>query len=128
MKFAIPLTDKELTARFGHCQKIALIDVEDNQIKQKGILKPTVHEPAVCSKVLNVLDADIIISSCMANSALILFDQQGIKVITGAPELEPEELVKRYLNNTLVAGDNLCNHKPEFLMKNLSGFSAIFYI
>ena len=85
MKFAIPLTDKELTARFGHCQKIALIDVEDNQIKQKGILKPTVHEPAVCSKVLNVLDADIIISSCMANSALSLFDQQGIKVITGAP-------------------------------------------
>jgi len=46
----------------------------------------------------------------MGQRAISLFDQVGISVITGAPSLEPEELVKSYLDNELVAGDNVCDH------------------
>ena len=110
MKFAIPLADGKLAAHFGHCQEFALINVEDKQIKNKEVLVPPPHEPGVLPKWLSDLEANVIIAGGIGNRAISLFDERGIKVITGAPELEPEELVNNYLNNTLVAGDNLCDH------------------
>jgi predicted Fe-Mo cluster-binding NifX family protein len=46
----------------------------------------------------------------MGQRAVSLFDEKGIKVITGAPTLEPEELVSGYLNKTLMTGANVCDH------------------
>ncbi len=110
MKFAIPLAEGKLTAHFGHCQEFALVEVEDNQIKEKEILIPPPHEPGVLPKWLHEKGADVIIAGGMGMRAMDLFKQNDIKVMTGAPSLTPEELVKQYLNNTLTAGDNLCDH------------------
>jgi len=46
----------------------------------------------------------------MGNKAQVLFNEQNIKVVTGAPTLEPEELINSYLKNALVTGNNLCDH------------------
>jgi predicted Fe-Mo cluster-binding NifX family protein len=46
----------------------------------------------------------------MGGRALDLFAQNDIKVVVGAPSLTPEELVRQYLNNTLEAGANVCDH------------------
>jgi predicted Fe-Mo cluster-binding NifX family protein len=110
MKFAIPLAEGKLTTHFGHCKEFAVIDVEDKQIVKKEILEPPPHEPGVLPKWLQELGANVIIAGGMGQRAISLFDQSGISVITGAPSLEPEELVKNYLNNTLVSGDNVCDH------------------
>ena len=110
MKFAIPLAEGKLTAHFGHCQEFALVEVEDNQIKEKEILDPPPHEPGVLPKWLHEQGADVIIAGGMGMRAIDLFTQNDIKVVTGAPSLTPEELVKQYLDNTLTAGDNLCDH------------------
>jgi len=110
MKFAIPLADGKLTAHFGHCKEFALIDVEENIIKKKEILVPPPHEPGVLPKWLHELGANVIIAGGMGNKAIVLFQEKNIKVVTGAPPLEPEELINSYLNNTLVTGNNLCDH------------------
>ena len=110
MKVAIPLAEGKLTAHFGHCQEFALVEVEDNQIKEKEILDPPRHEPGVLPKWLHEQGADVIIAGGMGMRAIDLFTQNDIKVVTGAPSLTPEELVKQYLDNTLTAGDNLCDH------------------
>ncbi len=110
MKFAIPLVNGKLMPHFGHCQEFALIDVEDKQIKKKEILIPPPHEPGVLPKWLSDLETNVVITGGMGNKAKSLFDLHKITVIIGAPELEPEELVNRYLDNTLVAGDNPCDH------------------
>ncbi|MBW1641495.1 MAG: NifB/NifX family molybdenum-iron cluster-binding protein [Deltaproteobacteria bacterium] len=110
MKFAIPLAEGKLTAHFGHCKEFAVIDVEDKQIVKKDILEPPPHEPGVLPQWLHDLGATVIIAGGMGQRAISLFDQVGISVITGAPSLEPEELVKSYLDNELVAGDNVCDH------------------
>jgi len=110
MKVAIPLAEGKLTAHFGHCQEFALVEVEDNQIKGKEIQIPPPHEPGVLPKWLHEQGADVIIAGGMGMRAIDLFTQNGIKVMTGAPSLTPEELVKQYLDNTLTAGDNLCDH------------------
>ena len=110
MKFAIPLAEGKLTAHFGHCREFALVDVEDNEIKAKETLEPPPHEPGVLPRWLNELGTNVIIAGGMGARALDLFAQNGIKVLTGAPSLTPEELVQQYLNNTLQIGANVCDH------------------
>ncbi len=110
MKFAIPLADGKLTAHFGHCKEFALIDVEENIIKKKETLVPPPHEPGVLPKWLHEQGVNVIIAGGMGNKAQVLFNEQNIKVVTGAQPLEPEELINSYLNNALVTGNNLCDH------------------
>ena len=110
MKIAIPLADGKLTAHFGHCQEFALIEVEGNEITKKQTLVPPPHEPGVLPAWLHDLGASVIIAGGMGGRAIDLFKQNSINVIIGAPALEPEELVKSYLNNTLSTGANVCDH------------------
>lgn len=39
---------------------------------------------------------------------MAIFVQNGVKIVTGCPELEIEEIVNQYLNNTLSTGENSC--------------------
>lgn len=110
MKFAIPLAEGKLTAHFGHCQEFALVEVEDDEIKNKETLVPPPHEPGVLPKWLHEMGTNVIIAGGMGARALNLFAENDIQVIVGAPALTPEELVKQYLANTLQAGANVCDH------------------
>jgi predicted Fe-Mo cluster-binding NifX family protein len=110
MRFAIPLAEGKLTAHFGHCQEFALVDVEDNKIKNMKTMIPPPHEPGVLPRWLHEQGTNVIITGGMGARALELFAQNGIKVLTGAPSLIPEELVQQYLDGTLQAGFNMCDH------------------
>ena len=110
MKFAIPFADGKLAAHFGHSQTFALIEVEKGEVKNKEYLLPPPHEPGVLPKWLSEMGVEVVIAGGMGHRAISLFDKYGINVIIGAPELEPEEIVKRHLNNTLLVGENLCDH------------------
>ena len=110
MKFAIPLAEGKLTAHFGHCQEFALIEVEENKIKNKENRIPPPHEPGVLPKWLSELGTNVIIAGGMGQRAIGLFVQYGIEVVTGAPSMEPEALVRGYLGKTLETGDNVCDH------------------
>ena len=110
MKFAIPLAEGKLTAHFGHCQEFALVEVEDNKIKNKETRVPPPHEPGVLPKWLHDLGTNVIIAGGMGARALDLFAQNNIKVIVGASAMTPEELVKQYLDKTLQTSANVCDH------------------
>jgi predicted Fe-Mo cluster-binding NifX family protein len=110
MKLAIPLAEGKLAAHFGHCQEFAIVEVNENQITNKTILIPPRHEPGVLPKWLHDLGADIIIAGGMGQKAAALFQEKNIKVVLGAPALEPEAVVNSYLNNTLETGENICDH------------------
>ena len=109
------MAEGKLTAHFGHCQEFALVEVEENEINNKEILVPPPHEPGVLPKWLGELCANVIIAGGMGGRALELFEQNGIKVVTGAPSLEPEVLIKSYLDNTLKAGENVCDHDKDHI-------------
>jgi len=112
MKIAIPTSDGTLCAHFGHCQQFAIIDVNQDtkSINNTEMLTPPPHEPGVLPAWLSQMGCKIIIAGGMGNRALTLFEQNGIHVVTGAPSLVPEELVQSYLDNSLVSGNNLCDH------------------
>ena len=39
-------------------------------------------------------------------------NEKGIKVVAGCPELEINNIVEKYLNNTLATGENSCGSDP----------------
>jgi len=110
LKFDVPLAKGKLTAHFGHCQEFAVIKIEGGWIINKETLVPPPHEPGVLPKWLHEQGVKIIIAGGMGQQAISFFDQYGIKVITGAPSLAPEDQVDSYLNNTLTTSDNICAH------------------
>jgi predicted Fe-Mo cluster-binding NifX family protein len=110
MRFAIPVADGRLAAHFGHCEQFALIETENGEIKGSAMETPPPHEPGVLPKWLSELGANVIIAGGMGSRAQQLFDQNGIRVVVGAPNDAPEVLVKRYLSDSLVTGQNVCDH------------------
>jgi ATP-binding protein involved in chromosome partitioning len=110
IKIAIPIAEGRLTAHFGHAAEFAIMHVEDNELKNKELLMPPPHEPGVLPRWLHELGVSVIIAGGMGQRALGLFGENGISVVTGAPNLTPEELVDHYLMDTLVTGENVCDH------------------
>ena len=112
LKVAVPLAEGRLTTHFGHCASFALIiaNIAGKNIVSKEEVVPPPHEPGLLPKWLGERDVQLIIAGGMGSRAQELFVQRGIKVVTGAPSLTPEELVAQYLNGTLEVGDNGCSH------------------
>lgn len=112
MKIAVPVAEGRLCQHFGHCKQFALFEVDQakKKILGKEMLTPPPHEPGVLPRWLAGLGADMIITGGMGARAQSLFSEGGVKVLVGAPSDEPEKVVKAYLEGTLKAGANVCDH------------------
>ena len=71
---------------------------------------PPPHEPGVLPKWLHEQGTNIVIAGGMGARAQNLFNQNGIKVITGASIDTPESIVTQYLSDSLATGENICDH------------------
>ena len=112
MRIAIPLADGRLALHFGHCERFAIIEVNDEQmeiIDRRDIAAPP-HQPGLLPPWLAERGAQVIIAGGMGQRAQALFAQNGIRVIVGAPSEAPETLGEQYLKGTLATGENLCDH------------------
>jgi len=109
-KFAIPTLNEKLTAHFGHCEKFAIVDVEDDKVINQEFIVPPVHQPGVYPKFLADHGVHVIIAGGMGQKAQDLFATNNIEVHMGVPDGSPSELVMNYLNDQLQTGQNLCDH------------------
>jgi len=107
---AIPLENGRLCSHFGHCQQFAIIDVENNTIIGENYIIPPPHEPGLFPLWLAEHGVTDIIAGGIGQHAVNLFMEQNIKVNTGAQSKTAKELVTDWLNNSLVTGNNACDH------------------
>lgn len=107
---AIPVVRGELTPHFGHCEKFAIIETDDNQIMKVEYMTPPLHEPGVYPRFLAEYGVHVIIVGGIGQRAQNLFAQHNIEVYAGVNSESPEKLVEDYLNNRLQTGRNLCDH------------------
>jgi len=112
MKIAVPVTYGQLSAHFGHCEQFALLqtDPSNKKVIATDYVVPPPHEPGVLPRWLHEQGVDVIIAGGMGQRAQQLFAQNGIKVVVGAKCQPAEQTVLDYLNGTLQAGENLCDH------------------
>lgn len=110
MKFAIPMLNGQITAHFGHCEKFAIVETNNNQVISEEMVTPPVHQPGVYPRFLAEQNVEVIIAGGMGQKAQDLFAQNNIKVNMGVASGTAKELVENYLNNQLDTGDNLCTH------------------
>ena len=112
MRIAIPIADGKLAMHFGHCERFALIDVDTTKrkiLKREDVEAPP-HQPGLLPPWLAERGANTIIAGGMGQRAQVLFSEQGIQVLVGAPSETPEKLVTKYLEGTLQGGENACDH------------------
>ena len=112
MKIAVPVSAGVLAMHFGHCEQFAIfdIDMDTKTIQSKSNHTPPPHEPGLLPKWLGELNVNQILAGGMGQRAKDLFNAQNITVITGAPAQNPEDVVNAYLSDTLVTGQNACDH------------------
>jgi ATP-binding protein involved in chromosome partitioning len=111
MKFAVPTYEGKLCAHFGHCEAFALIDADgEGKVLNEIYVNPPPHEPGLLPEWLFQKGVNCVIAGGMGSRAQQLFAQKGIRVITGAMEGAPKEVVEQYLQGTLQTGANTCDH------------------
>ena len=112
MKYAIPVTGGMMSPHFGHCEQFALFDVDEQkkEITGKELVASPGHQPGLLPEWLAEQGVEMVIAGGMGSRAQVLFQQNGIGVVLGALESDPEKAVLGYLEGRLVSGDNICDH------------------
>ncbi|MEJ2054427.1 MAG: NifB/NifX family molybdenum-iron cluster-binding protein [Calditrichaceae bacterium] len=108
--FAVPTENGALCEHFGHCEKFAIVETEDQKIIAENYLTPPVHQPGVYPQFLAENGVSVIIAGGMGQRAQDLFSQNNIEVCIGVNTDTPQQLVERYLNSELQTGQNICDH------------------
>lgn len=110
LKIAVPVDNGLISQHFGHAEIFLIAEIENGDIKSTETKTPPPHEPGVIPRWLNEMGVGVIITGGMGRRALALFDEYGIKVVVGAPQIDPLEAIREYLKGTLVTGENVCHH------------------
>ncbi|HOK02001.1 MAG TPA: NifB/NifX family molybdenum-iron cluster-binding protein [Spirochaetota bacterium] len=112
MKIAVPVADNRLCMHFGHCEQFILFDVdrENKKILSQSSITPPPHEPGLLPRWLSEKGVSCVLAGGMGARAISLFKEKGVEVITGAPALEPSDVVNKFLDGSLVTGANTCDH------------------
>jgi len=112
MKYAVPVSGGMVSPHFGHCEQFALIDADEQtkKILRKELVTAPEHEPGLFPKWLAGKGVSRVIAGGMGMRAQGLFQENGIQVVIGALEGDPEKAVLSYLNGLLTTGDNICDH------------------
>ncbi|MGF7138985.1 NifB/NifX family molybdenum-iron cluster-binding protein [Roseimarinus sediminis] len=109
-KIAIPVSNGVLDAHFGHCQHFMIFTTENKTIVETTMLDAPPHEPGLLPRWLSEKGVTDIIAGGMGNKAISLFQQNGVNVFVGAPQLEARRLVESFFNQTISFTANYCDH------------------
>lgn len=109
---AFPTESGKVCPHFGHCREFVFLTADQGsaEVRERKVLEPPRHEPGVLPRWVGEQGADLVISGGMGRKARDLFEKRGVRVVTGAPERTPEELVRDYLEGRLETGPNACSH------------------
>lgn len=110
MKIVIPSAENKLCGHFGHCEYFTFVEVNPETKEILSIDKKIPEEGISCQSANWIASqgANIVLAGGMGGRPMAIFAQNGVKVVAGCPELDIEEVVTKFLNNTLVTGENAC--------------------
>jgi len=108
MKIAISTDLEKVSEHFGRCPEFTIIEIEDNKIKNKKIIKNPGHATGFLPKFLKEQGVSYVIAGGAGFRAQELFEQFGIKLITGI-QGEIEEVANQFIKGNLKQGEDSCS-------------------
>lgn len=106
---AIPTNKNHLCEHFGYCEKFAILEIENNSIREEIYVIPPPYEPGLLPEWLASKGITHVIAEGIDCHALSLFNDRNIQVITGVQDKPPRILAEELIRNKLVAGVKPCD-------------------
>jgi len=107
LKIAISTDDGFVSAHFGRCPSFTLVDIENNELKNREQIANPGHHPGFLPEFLQKKGVIAIVAGGMGQRAQMLFDDKGIKVIVGI-DGAIDDVIKQLAEGTLKGGESLC--------------------
>ncbi len=108
-RIAIPTLNGKLSSHFGGSEYFSVYDIDDNKILSEKLWPVPEHTPGAYPRYLAEQQVTDVILGGVGQQAIVLFQQNNINVITGAPSVDPKSLVLQLIEGNLLAGDNSCD-------------------
>ena len=109
-RIAIPTADGTFFPHFGKAPQVTVCDIEDNKIADKQVFTSPEHAHGAMPRFLQGLDVTDVICGGLGAGAVKLLSEMDIKIHGGAPAIAVDEVLKKYLDGTIVYGDSSCHH------------------
>lgn len=111
MKIAVAAMGHTVAGHFGHCENFIFFDTEDGKIVGENVVPNPGHRPGFLPNFLADNGAEVVIAGGMGGGAVDIFQERGVKVITGA-EGDAAAAVELYLQGKLISSGSIChNHE-----------------
>lgn len=110
MKIALPTENGKLCAHFGHCESFTFAEINPETKEIINIENKIPEEGISCQSASWIAQqgANIILAGGMGMRPLMIFEQNGVKVVPGCPELPVKDVIEGYLNGSVISGENSC--------------------
>jgi len=96
-----------VSSHFGRCPYFTIIEIEDEKILSKEVIKNPGHQPAFLPQFLSEIGVSCIMAGGMGRRAQGLFAEKDIEIMIGVTG-EIDEVVSRFVSGRLKAGESLC--------------------
>ena len=108
MKIAISTDSEKVSEHFGRCPEFTIIEIRDNKVRDRRVISNPGHMIGFLPKFLKEQGVSCVIAGGAGFRAQELFEQFGIKLITGI-QGEISEVVNHFINGNLKQGKDMCN-------------------
>lgn len=110
MKIVIPTAEGKLCGHFGHCESFSFVEINPETKEIISIEERIPEDGISCQSAswISAQGANMVLAGGMGGKPVGLLSQNGVEVVLGCPELPIKEVVEKYMNNSLVTGENTC--------------------
>jgi ATP-binding protein involved in chromosome partitioning len=112
MKIAIPLTAAgAFSPHYGASAQFAVFEVDPEQraVRRRLVVAPADAEPCAWPPLLRAAGVDLLLAGGIGTGARQRMAEHGVEVVAGTPSDTPENLIRAWLENRLVRGENGCD-------------------
>jgi len=107
MKIAISIDGENVSAHFGRCPEYAIVEIENNKVLKKEIVKNPGHQTGLIPEFLNKQGINYIVTGGMGRRALDFFKQFEIEPIVGITG-KVDEVIEKFIKGELKSNESLC--------------------
>ncbi len=109
-KIAIPTNDGKLWVHFGKAPQVTFVTIDNNKVIAKEVKDSPAHGHGVMAEFLAENGVEEVVCGGLGAGAIQTLGEKNISIHAGAPAIDIDELMKTYLDGTIVYGDGKCNH------------------